>query len=112
MEKLYERIVHDNVVYVELAGSSSETPPTENISAGSWLHETDTALLKSFDAITGQWVTQIELGGASADTRSMRAVPVIDFPSDERREEPEEEPAEEPIEEPEEPTEPAGSDER
>ena len=104
MEQLYSRIVHGNVVYVELAGSSSETPPTENIAAGSWFHEVDTATLKSFDAVAGQWVPQIELGGASSsDSRSMRAVPTVEAA---------EEPEDEPAEEPEEPTEPAGSDER
>ena len=102
MEQLYARIVHGNVVYVELAGSSSETPPTENIAAGSWFHEVDTATLKSYDAVAGQWVPQIELGGASSDTRSMRAVPTVEAT---------EEPTE-PAEDPDEPTEPAGSDER
>lgn len=103
MEKLYERVLHGNTVYVELAGASSETPPTENIAAGSWFHEVDTGLLKSFDAVSGEWVTQIELGGVPAaetnNLNSTREIPVIETPSDE-------------PEEPEEPTEPAGSDER
>lgn len=66
MEKLYERIIRDNLKYVELVGLSTETPPTSGIVTGSMLHEVDTALLKSFNATAGEWVTQIEFGGASA----------------------------------------------
>ena len=65
MEKLYERIIRDNLSYVELTGLSTETPPTTGIVTGSMLHVVDSALLKAFNATSGEWVTQVELGGAS-----------------------------------------------
>lgn len=65
MEKLYERVLHDNTVYVELACLSTETKPTAGIAMGSKSHEVDTATISAFNATAGEWVVQIEMGGAS-----------------------------------------------
>ena len=65
MVKLYERVIDDSTVYVELACLSTETKPTAGIAMGSKSHEVDTATISAFNATAGEWVVQIEMGGAS-----------------------------------------------
>ena len=66
MVKLYERVIAPNNVYVEFAGLSTESVPAGNYVTGSLLHEVDTHLVKAYNATSGAWVTQIDLGGASS----------------------------------------------
>ena len=65
MKKLYERIIEGDSKYVEFAGLHGEPVPAGNYVTGSLLHEVDTALIKAYNATSGEWVTQIELGGES-----------------------------------------------
>ena len=69
MECLYKRIIRTadgkDKEYVQYAGLSTESEPTGNFVTGSLLHIVDSAVLKAYNATSGQWVTQIELGGAS-----------------------------------------------
>lgn len=65
MVKLYERVIDDSTVYVELACLSTETKPTAGIAMGSKSHEVDIATISAFNATAGEWVVQIEMGGAS-----------------------------------------------
>ena len=66
MKKLYERIIEGDEKYVEFAGLSTESVPAGNYVTGSLLHEVDTYLIKAYNATSGEWVTQVELGGASS----------------------------------------------
>lgn len=66
MEPLYQRIIKPDKLYVEFAGLSTESVPAGNYVTGSLLHEVDTATLKAYNATSGEWVTQIEFGGASS----------------------------------------------
>ena len=67
MNKLYERIIDGNNVYAEFSGLSTETPPSgADLVTGSLLHEVDTHLVKAWNATAGEWVTQVDLGGASS----------------------------------------------
>ena len=66
MEKLYERQITKNKTYVEFAGLSTESVPAGNYVTGSLLHVVDSAVIKAYNATSGEWVTQIELGGASS----------------------------------------------
>lgn len=66
MVKLYERVIAPNNLYVEFAGLSTESVPAGNYVTGSLLHEVDTHLVKAYNATAGEWVTQIDLGGASS----------------------------------------------
>ena len=65
MTTLYERIIDNDSKYVEIACLSSETLPTAGIVTGSLAHVVDSAVIQAFNATAGEWVTQIELGGAS-----------------------------------------------
>ena len=67
MEKLTERYITDNKKYAEFSGLSTETPPSgADLVTGSLLHEVDTHLVKAWNATAGEWVTQVDLGGASS----------------------------------------------
>lgn len=66
MDKLYERIISPNKLYVEFAGLSTESVPAGSYVTGSLLHEVDTHLVKAYNATAGEWVTQVDLGGASS----------------------------------------------
>lgn len=66
MDKLYERYITPTKKYAEFSGLSTETPPSgANLVTGSLLHEVDTHLVKAWNATAGEWVTQVDLGGAS-----------------------------------------------
>ena len=52
--------------YIEFAGLSTDTKPTDGIATGSLFHEVDTTKVYAFneDGDTGEeWVEQIQLGG-------------------------------------------------
>lgn len=66
MDKLTERYITDTKKYAEFSGLSTETPPSgTDLVTGSLLHEVDTHLVKAWNATAGEWVTQVDLGGAS-----------------------------------------------
>ena len=65
MKKLYERAIDETGSYVEFAGLSTESVPAGKYVTGRLLHEVDTATIKAYNATSGEWVTQIVLGGAS-----------------------------------------------
>ena len=66
MEKLTERYITDTKKYAEFSGLSTETPPSgADLVTGSLLHEVDTHLVKAWNATAGEWVTHVDLGGAS-----------------------------------------------
>ena len=65
MTIITERIISGNTKYVEIAGLSTESKPTANIATGSLYHEVDTKTVYAFNATSGNWVGQIELGGVS-----------------------------------------------
>ena len=66
MEKLTERYITADKKYAEFSGLSTETPPSgADLVTGSLLHEVDTHLVKAWNATAGEWVTQVDLGGAS-----------------------------------------------
>lgn len=66
MTNLVTRIISGNLKYVEISGLSTEVKPTENIATGSLFHEVDTETIYAFNATSGEWVGQIELGGVEA----------------------------------------------
>ena len=65
MTIITERIISGNTKYVEIAGLSTESKPTKDIAMGSLFHEVDTETIYAFNATSGNWVGQIELGGVS-----------------------------------------------
>ena len=65
MTIIVERIISGDTKYVEISGLSTESKPTANIATGSLFHEVDTKTVYAFNATTGNWVGQIELGGVS-----------------------------------------------
>ena len=66
MTKLYERIIDGNNVYAEFSGLSTETPPSgADLVTGSLYHEVDTHIIYAWNATAGEWVAQVDLGGAS-----------------------------------------------
>ena len=62
---LYERIINNDTKYVEMSCLSTDTKPTAGIAHGSLSHEVDTATISAFNATSGQWVQQVELGGGA-----------------------------------------------
>jgi len=66
MTILVTRIISDNLNYVELSGLSTEVKPTKNIATGSFFHEVDTKTIYAYNATSGEWVAQLELGGVEA----------------------------------------------
>ena len=66
MTNLVTRIISGNLKYVEISGLSTEVKPTENIATGSLFHEVDTETIYAFNATSGEWVGQLELGGVEA----------------------------------------------
>ena len=66
MTKLTERYITNKKKYVELSGVSTETPPSgAGLVTGSLYHEVDTHIIYAWDATAGEWVAQVDLGGAS-----------------------------------------------
>ena len=65
MTPITERIISGDIKYIEVAGLSTESKPTANIATGSLFHEVDTKTIYAFNATSGNWVGQIELGGVS-----------------------------------------------
>ena len=65
MTIITERIISGNTKYVEIAGLSTESKPTAGIAMGSLFHEVDTETIYAFNATSGAWVGQLELGGVS-----------------------------------------------
>lgn len=63
--KTYERIIEGNLRYVECAGLSTDTKPTENVCTGSWAVEVDTHKLYAFDETSGEWKAFADFGGDS-----------------------------------------------
>ena len=66
MTNLVTRIISGNLKYVELSGLSTEVKPTENIATGSLFHEVDTKIIYAFNATSGEWTEQLDLGGVEA----------------------------------------------
>lgn len=52
-----------NVFYYEIAGTSSDTKPTENVATGSIFTEVDTGSVFFFDADGEEWVEQFSFQG-------------------------------------------------
>lgn len=66
MTKLTERYITNKKKYVEFSGVSTETPPSgADLVTGSLYHEVDTHIIYAWDATAGEWVAQVDLGGAS-----------------------------------------------
>lgn len=63
---IVERIYEGNIRYIEAAGPSLETKPTEDILTGSIFTETDTGKVYFFQADgagSGEWVEQFSFQG-------------------------------------------------
>lgn len=68
MNLIYSKPLEDGSgkVYCEYAGNSEEVQPVfDSLASGSKIHEVDTAKIQAYDAATGTWYPQIELGGGS-----------------------------------------------
>ena len=66
MTKLTERYITNKKKYVEFSGVSSENQPSgADLVTGSLYHEVDTHIIYAWDATAGEWVAQVDLGGAS-----------------------------------------------
>ena len=59
---VYETYDND-LTYIEAAGTSTDTKPTEGIVSGSIYTEVDTGDVYLFDEESGQWVEQFSLQG-------------------------------------------------
>ena len=53
----------NGVQYVEFAGLSTDTKPTNGIATGSLFHEVDTTKVFAYDEAGEEWVEQMEFGG-------------------------------------------------
>lgn len=68
MTKLTERYITNQKKYVEFSGVSTEAgaPPSgADLVTGSLYHEVDTHIIYAWNATAGEWVAQVDLGGAS-----------------------------------------------
>lgn len=64
MRVIVDRIMVDNVHYIEAAGTSEENKPTVNICGGSTFIETDTGDVFVFNETAHTWT---QFGAASAE---------------------------------------------